>query len=165
VLTSLTGALPALNTFDPFRGVIAMSEVPTDSTAVLSELTNGFANVLVANATNPLLTIAFVHCLTALYAVRNLAPHLSGETTRAAVRYGWQASAALYTTLGTLPHPNEEGDVAGFVREDLIDRAIRSDDEHAIKYTEACLAEYSLSPSPIYLRAADHTIRLLTLSD
>jgi hypothetical protein len=99
VLTSLTGALPALDTFDPFRGVIAMIEVPTESTAVLSELTNGFANVLVANATSPLLTIAFVHCLTALYAVRNLAPHLSGETTRAAVRYGWQASAALYTTL------------------------------------------------------------------
>jgi hypothetical protein len=34
-----------------------------------------------------------------------------------------------------LPHPNEEGDAAEFVREDLIDRAIRSDDEHAIKYT------------------------------
>ena len=49
-----------------------------------------------------------------------------------------------------------------FGRDDLIDRAIRSGDEHAIKYTEACLSEYSLSPSPIYLRAADHAIGLLT---
>jgi hypothetical protein len=48
VLKSLTGALPELDTFDSFRGVIAMIEVPHDSAAVLSELTNGFAEVLIA---------------------------------------------------------------------------------------------------------------------
>jgi hypothetical protein len=109
--------------------------------------------VLLANATGPLLTTAFIHCVTALYAVRNLAPHLSPETTtQAAVRYGSQAAAALYTTIGTRPHPIEEHDPPRFAVEDLVDRALRSRDEHAIKYTEACLAEYSLAPSPIYLR-------------
>jgi hypothetical protein len=39
-------ALPELDTFDSFRGVISMIEVPRDSGAVLSELTNGFAEVL-----------------------------------------------------------------------------------------------------------------------
>jgi hypothetical protein len=162
VLKSLTGALPELDTFDSFRGVISMIEVPHDSAAVLSELTNGFAEVLIANATTPLLTIALVHCLTALYAVRNLAPHLSSETTRSGVRYGWQAAAALYTVLGTKAHSNAEDAMPAFGRDDLIDRAIRSGDEHAVKYTEACLSEYSLSPSPIYLRAADQAIGLLT---
>ena len=100
ILTSLTGALPALDTFDAFRHVIAMIDVPRDPGAILSGLTNGFANVLVANATSPLLTIAFVHCVTALYAVRNLTPHLSVETAQAAVLYGWQAAAALYATWG-----------------------------------------------------------------
>ncbi|HEY1851365.1 MAG TPA: questin oxidase family protein [Candidatus Binataceae bacterium] len=165
VLTSLTGALPALDTFDPFRDVISTIEVPRDPAAILSQLTNGFADVLLANATSPLLTIAFVHCVTALYAVRNLAPHLSTETTQSAVRYGWQAAAALYTTIGQRPHPVEEHDPPKFALEDLVDRALRSRDEHAIKYTEACLAEYSLAPSPIYLRAADHAIRLLTLGN
>jgi hypothetical protein len=163
VLKSLTGALPELDTFDPFRGVISMIEVPHDPAAVLSELTNGFAEVLLANATTPLLTIAFVHCLTALYAVRNLAPHLSNETSRSAVRYGWQAAAALYTVLGTKPHSIGDNIAPSTIeRNDLIDRAIRSGDEHAIKYMEACLSEYVLSPSPIYLRAADHAIGWLT---
>jgi Questin oxidase-like len=162
VLTSLTGALPELDTFDSFRGVISMIDVPRDTGATLSELTNGFAEMLVANATTPLLTIAFVHCLTALYAVRNLAPHLSNETTLLAVQYGWQAAAALYTVLGTKPHSDVKHELPDLSRDDLVDRAIRSDDEHAIKYIEACLSEYSLSPSPIYLRAADHAIGFLT---
>jgi hypothetical protein len=164
VLKSLTGALLELDTFDPFRGVIWMIEVPHDSAAVLSELTNGFAEVLLTNATTPLLTIAFVHCLTAIYAVRNLAPHLSSETTRSAVRYGWQAAAALYTVLGTKAHSTVDDVTPAFKRDELTDRAIRSGDEHAIKYTEACLSEYVLSPSPIYLRAADHAISWLTPS-
>jgi len=165
VLKSLTGALPELDTFDSFRGVISMIEIPRDPAALLSELTDGFAEVLLANATTPLLAIAFVHCLTALYAVRNLARHLSNDTAHAAVRYGWQGAAALYTVLGTRPRSTADGITGPIVRDDdLIDRALRSRDEHAIKYTEACLSEYALSPSPAYLRAADHAIGLLTLS-
>jgi hypothetical protein len=59
-------------------------------------------------------------------------------------------------------HSTAEDAMPAFGRDDLIDRAIRSGDEHAIKYTEACLSEYSLSPSPTYLRAADHAIGWLT---
>jgi hypothetical protein len=78
------------------------------------------------------------------------------------VRYGWQAAAALYTVLGTKAH-STAGDVTPAIgRDDLIDRAIRSGDEHAIKYTEAYLLECALSPSPIYLSAADHAIGWLT---
>jgi len=80
------------------------------------------------------------------------------------VRYGWQAAAALYTVLGTKAHSTADDVRPAYKRDDLIDRAIRSGDEDAIKYTEACLAECALSPSPIYLRAADHPIGWLTPS-
>jgi hypothetical protein len=176
VLRSLTGALSELDTFDPFQGVISMIEVPRNPATILSDLTSAFAGICVATASTRFLTIAFVHCVTALYAVRNLAPHLSIETSRSAVRYGWQASAALYTVLGTRSYSSEVRHACKFLqaglndefnfspgdRYDLIDRAIRSGDEHAIKFIEACLAEFGRRPSPIYLRAADHTITLLT---
>ena len=45
--------------------------------------------------------------------------------------------------------------------EDLVDRAVRSGNEHAIKLTEACLREHALEPNPIYLAAAaDASARL-----
>jgi hypothetical protein len=102
---------------------------------------------------------------------------LSIETTRSAVRYGKQASSALYTVLGTRPSSSEDQYVSDSVRlglceppnfsrddrDDLIDRAIRSGDEHAIRFTEASLAEFTRSPSAIYLRAVDHAITLLTI--
>jgi hypothetical protein len=39
-------------------------------------------------------------------------------------------------------------------RDDLIDRALATGDEHAIKFTEACLREHALNPKPVYLEAA-----------
>lgn len=39
-------------------------------------------------------------------------------------------------------------------REELIDRAVAAGGAHSIKFTEACLREYSLNPNPVYLVAA-----------
>ena len=36
----------------------------------------------------------------------------------------------------------------------LIDRAVATQDEHAIKFTEACLREHAFNPKPLYLQAA-----------
>ena len=36
----------------------------------------------------------------------------------------------------------------------LIDREVATVDEHAIKFTEACLREYALNPQQVYLAAA-----------
>jgi hypothetical protein len=33
----------------------------------------------------------------------------------------------------------------------VIDRAVFSGDEHAIKFTEACLREHALTPNPVFL--------------
>ena len=37
-----------------------------------------------------------------------------------------------------------------------IDRAVATGDEHAIKFTEACVREDALNPEPVYLMAARH---------
>ena len=72
-----------------------------------------------------------------------------------APRYAWQACAAIYawydTTSGLLraepARPVEQAD-------ELIDRAVATGGPHTIKFTEACLREYALNPSPVYLAAA-----------
>jgi hypothetical protein len=43
----------------------------------------------------------------------------------------------------------------------LIDRALSTGDEHAIKLTEACLREHALESRPVYLQTASHAINRL----
>jgi len=46
-------------------------------------------------------------------------------------------------------------------QETLIDMVITNGDEYAIKCTEACLREYALNPSPVYLAAVRHALNVL----
>jgi hypothetical protein len=81
------------------------------------------------------------------------------EAAPAVLRYGWQAAAALYAAFGTAP-PVEPREVH-VDRDELIDQAVATGDEHAIKFTEACLREYVLDPQPVYLAAAEHAAGVL----
>ena len=75
------------------------------------------------------------------------------------LRHGWHAAAGLYSAFAT-GGPVEAG--AGEIdHEDLIDRSIATEDEHAIKFTEACLRENSIRPDPVYLAAAAHAAEFL----
>lgn len=38
--------------------------------------------------------------------------------------------------------------------EDIVEQAIRTGDEHAIKFVEACLDEHGRKPAPLFLAAA-----------
>ena len=38
--------------------------------------------------------------------------------------------------------------------EELIDRAVATGDEHAVKFTEACLREDAIEPHPVFRHAA-----------
>ncbi|MET8680048.1 hypothetical protein ABZW18_21305 [Streptomyces sp. NPDC004647] len=42
--------------------------------------------------------------------------------------------------------------------QDLTERAVEHGDEHAMKYTEACMREYMIRPDPRYLLAADQML-------
>jgi len=82
-------------------------------------------------------------------------------------RYGWQAAAGHYAALGRAPSGEaaavlrdaEPGPGSG--RDALVERAVASGNEHAIKFTEACLREHALSPRRVYLAAARDAVRQL----
>lgn len=46
-------------------------------------------------------------------------------------------------------------------RDDLIDRAVAAQEEHAIKFTEACLREYAINPKQVYLLGARDAVERL----
>lgn len=137
--------------FGPAINLVA-SEGPHD--VFISELTSVFARQFIANASTA--AVGFVHTVTAPSALRTLAPHLSAETTEAAMRYVWQTCAAIYATYGRV----DSGALLGvcepqpFDREDLIERAIATRDEHMIKFAEACLREQALSQDHALIVAA-----------
>ncbi len=140
-----------------FEPVIDLVAASGEVGAFVSDLTRTFAQQYLANAATA--AIAFIHCVTAPSALRILTPHLSETTTRATMAYTWQAVAAIYSAYGTSPSmadgtlPMEHGIAAPNV-DDLIDRAVATRDEHAIKFTDACLREYALTPDPAFLLAA-----------
>jgi hypothetical protein len=159
---TITSSLEALDDFPPFAGVIHLLDVGPDPAATLSEVSEVFARVFLANARDVLSAIVFVHGITDIAAFRTLLPLIPDDAGRAGTRYAWQASAALYAAFATAPAV-AAGDVAAPAEsaERLIDRAIAGGDDHAIKLTEACLREHALRPSAAYLAAARRVQELL----
>ena len=132
-----------------------------DASAFLSDLTQTFARVYVANVEETGHVIGFVHSVTGPSAVRLIVPHVSEPTGAALRRYVWQAAAALYAAMGRYEPSAGEFEPPDVALGELADDAAATLDAHAIKFTEACLREYRLNPDPVYLvAAADATRRL-----
>ncbi|MGH9368905.1 MAG: hypothetical protein ACRD3M_14670 [Thermoanaerobaculia bacterium] len=130
-----------------------------DASRFLSDLTETFARVYVSKAPGGNI-IAWVHSVTGPSAVRLLLPHLPVESRAEVLRCAWQAAAALYAAFGgAASGASAPAAIPG--REGLVDRAVATGDEHAIKFTEACLREHALNPQPVYLEAAFHAVRSL----
>lgn len=158
---TISSGLDQLASFEPFLGVMSMVGVSGNADAFISDLTETFAHVYLANGRGIPGAITFIHCVTGPVAVRNLSPHLSRTTLQSALRYAWQAAAAIYVRYGIRPRPRTERVPSITDRDELIDRAIATRDEHAIKFAEACLREYALNPNSAYLAAAEHAAKTL----
>jgi len=156
-----TTGLKSLDDFPGFAPVIGMLDVSGDPTRILSELTDTFARVYLANARDPYTVIAFIHGVTALAALRTLAKYLDADTARAGLRYGWQTAAALYSVYGTTKPDWSSVKAPCETPYRLIALAVETSDDHAIKFTEAVLRECALNPDPVYLAAARHAIGIL----
>ena len=156
----IADSLRRLDEFPPFANTADMVDSASDPSRFISDLTETFAAVYLANAQQSGSVIAFIHAVTGPSAVRLLLPYVKPEETRDLLRYGWQAAAGLYAAFG---RTTETKVPEGFEQseEDLIDRAVATGDEHAIKFTEACLREHALNPKPIYLLAARHATNYL----
>ncbi len=157
----LTDGIAALATFEPFNDVVSLVDTRGDLSVFLSNLTETFARVYANNAVGIGGVIAFIHCVTGSRAVHNLSPYIDDATARAAARYAWQAAAGLYAAFGTQLPSHEQPPAPKRGIDELIDRALANADEHAIKFTEACIHEYALHPKPVYLAAAAHAIENL----
>lgn len=158
---TIVGSLERLDEFAPFASVIGLADLSGDASRVVSELTETFAHVYLANAHDVLTTIVFVHGITSGASLRLLAPHLSEPVIRDASRYTWQAQCGIYAAFGQRYTPAQEPVAPQESHEELITMAITNGDEHVIKLTEACLREYEINPSPVYLAAARHAMDVL----
>ena len=156
---SIGAGVMALRGDETFPQTANMVDTDADASAFISDLTRTFAGVYLANSNDWLSVITFVHSVTGPSAVRLLLPHVPQDEKPRLLRHSWHASAGLYAAFATgTPVETADGAVD---REDLIDRSIATEDEHAIKFTEACLRENEISPDPVYLAAAAHAADFL----
>jgi hypothetical protein len=146
----ITTRLEALKGFAPFAPVIHQIDPSIPPSELLSDLTSTFARLYLMSSRRSL--IAFVHAVTGPASIRILVPYLSRDAIVRVLRYGWQLAAAIYCSHASRNHV--EIQQQDLVPENLIDQAVSAKDEHAIKFTEACLREYRIKPDPIYLVAA-----------
>jgi hypothetical protein len=136
---------------DEFEQGVASLGPGGSAVDLLDELAAGGALAYLRNAEAG--GIALLHSITAPLACELLLPWLAGEDRDAALGYVWQAVAALHVAYdidrhGPVPARSAPSSEA------LVDRAVASGDEHAIKLTEAALRSFARSGQPTLLWAA-----------
>ena len=160
---TIVEALVQLDDFPAFAGTISLVDVSGPVSPFLSDLTETFARAYLANARDIVSIIAFIHTVTAPAALRTIAGFLDTAGERTALPFAWQTSAAIYAVYGTKPPQPESAPAADDADPDaMIQSAIECGDEHAIKFTEACLREHAINPNPSYLAAARHAVANIT---
>jgi len=161
-LGNITASLAMLDDFREFAPVKGLIDIGSDVDRLLVELTEVFAGIYIANARDRLTAIVFIHGVTSLAALGNISSAVSPTTLRALLPFAWQTACGLYSCYGhgatiiDQAEP-EERDTAV-----LVDRAVANGDEHVIKFTEACLRQHALAPSPHYIAAIDSVLTLLS---
>ena len=148
----ITEQIKGLENHPEFEPAIDLADTGDDVSAFISNLTETFAGIYLAN---PKGLIAFVHTVTGPSALRMLIPYLGGADARQAAQYAWQACAGIYSWYSTTPpQDSAHWETPPEDRDELIDRAVAAGGAHSIKFTEACLREYALNPKSVYLAAA-----------
>jgi hypothetical protein len=150
----ITESLRRLDEFPPFATVVSLVDASGDPSRFVADLTETMVRVYLANA-GPGSIITLIHAVTGPSAVRLLLPYVDPAASLDLLRYAWQAAAAIYAVSAQRPGATTVGAAVGD-RDSLVDRSVDSGDEHAIKFTEACLREHAVNPNPIYLQAATH---------
>lgn len=157
---SIMNGLSSLSQLPAFASVANMIDAPTNASQFLSELTETFAIAYLKNVREQNF-IALIHAVTGTTALRSLLPYLSQTTTHRILRYGWQMAAGIYSVYG-IGSTNPVTETKEIKRDDLIERAVASREEHSIKFTEACLREYAINPKAVYLQAARDAVERIT---
>jgi hypothetical protein len=141
----------------PFEKVITLLDTSADSSRTLSDLSKSFACMYLLCSEDIRSATTLMHTVTAPSSARSLLPYLEPMSAENFVCHVWQAAAAICSITVKEPLPElsrttfreYSGDEA-----DLISSAIKTGDEHAVKFTEACLREHAITGEPVYLAAA-----------
>ncbi len=157
---SISQGLKLVTTLPEFPAVISLVDagVPESFVPALGET---FARVFLAGTKTSGRTIALIHAVTGPAAAGLIVPHVSSRTAARLLACAWQAAAAIYAIWGKPPEAGDAGPSRAS-REELIAAAVASGDEHAIKFTEACLRLDAAKPSPAYRAAASRALELLS---
>jgi hypothetical protein len=137
---------------DEFEQAVASLGWIGDATELLDQLATGGSVAYLRNAAEGG-AIGLLHSVTSPLACELVLPWLAEEDRDAALGYVWQAVAALHVAYDidrTTPIPTD----APLTAEDLVERALASGDEHAIKLTEAALRSFGRSGDAVLLLAA-----------
>ncbi len=143
-----------------FAETVNRIDVHGDPSKFLSMLTETTAACYLANGENITHVITFIHSVTSPSMLRMLLPYIKADDVETVLSYAWQTCMGLYATHGQsgMQASCEE---TQFDQEELIDRAVGTQDEHAIKFTEACLREFGMNQKTVYLDAACHAYRVI----
>ncbi len=156
--------LAELATFPPFSPAASLVRpVSVDRQLFLDDLTRTFADIYLANVqAGSRAAIALIHGVTGPHAVRLLLNHVDDRTGDELLVRVWQAAAGIYSAYGEPAAVSTYSPDDDYNSEDIVEQAIRTTDEHAIKFVEACLDEHRLNPDPLFLAAAaDAAARLM----
>jgi len=150
-----------LTTQPQIRIAIGGLRPPADAAAALPAVAAAFAGMFLRYGRSR--PIALIHTVTAPTAAWSVVPLLPPELARPTHDALWKVSAALGAVYasGVAAEPLPAGSPPSL--QDVVDRAVASGDEHAIKLTEACLrlAAASTAPDPTLLHAAARASQLL----
>jgi hypothetical protein len=155
---NITAALDGLSDLPEFAPAIGLIDIEGDLDALVAEFGEIFARIYLANVTTTLTLIAFIHGVTSLHAIGNILPQVSDATGRRLTRYGWQAGCGLYVCFGNGTVIADAVQDGAEDTERLIDQAVMNGDEHAIKFTEACLQFNERRLSPAFDAAVRHAL-------
>jgi hypothetical protein len=157
---NITTALNRLVDFPEFAPSIDAADLGGPLGERVAELSELFARIYLANAVDTRTFIVFVHSVTAVHALGNIAPQVSEATARSLARYAWQAGCGLYAAFGGagIKDELERGDDDP---QALVDQAVANGDEHIVKFTEASMARLKIAASPAYVAAIRHALDLV----
>jgi hypothetical protein len=137
---------------DEFEQGVASLGWTGAAVGLLDQLATGGAAAYLRNAETGG-AFGLLHAVTAPLACELVLPWLAEEDRDAALGYVWQAAAALHVAYDidrSAPAPVDAPTSADV----LVDRALASGDEHAIKLTEAALRSFGRSGDALLLLAA-----------
>jgi len=144
---------------DEFEQAVASLGWTGGAVELLDQLATGGSLAYLRNA-DAGGAIGLLHAVTSPLASELLLPWLAEEDRDAVLGYVWQAAAALHVAYDvdrSAPVPEEAPPSAV----DLVERALASGDEHAIKLTEAALRSFARSGDAVLLLAAADAITRL----